>query len=72
MFLICKEILFPWGVLDDLNYDILINKGYIKILRDSHLIVEAPKRHGLYILQIKIFLDSTSTSISVQNDKSQI
>lgn len=47
--------LISLGVLDDLKYDILINKGYIKILRGSQLIVEALKRHGLYILQTNFF-----------------
>jgi hypothetical protein len=64
--------LISLGVLDDLNYDIMINAGYIKILRNSHLIVEAPKRHGLYILQTQNIFDSTSAALSVSNDKSQI
>ena len=64
--------LIALGVLDDLNYNIVINKGYIKILRGSQLVAEAPKRHGLYILYTQNFFDSTSAAISAPNDKSQL
>lgn len=70
MYLTYKEILFLF--LDDLKYHIMINMGYIKILRGSKFIIEAPKRHELYILQTQNFIDSTSEAIFVQNDKSQM
>ncbi|CAA2996850.1 Hypothetical predicted protein [Olea europaea subsp. europaea] len=64
--------LISLGVLDDLNYNIVINKGYIKILRGFQLVVKAPKRHGLYILHTQNFFDNTSAAISGPNDKSQL
>lgn len=45
-----QRTLISLGVLDDLRYDIMINKGYINILSDLQLIVEALKRRGLQSL----------------------
>lgn len=67
-----EKNLISLGLLDDLNYNLMISKGYIKILRDSQLIIEASKRHCLYILQTQSLFESTSTTISIQNDKWQI
>lgn len=52
------------GMLDDMEFDIKMGQGHMKILRGNDLVISAPKRHGLYFLEAKPLLGLTAATLT--------
>lgn len=46
-----KGNLISLGMLDDVGYLVNVNEGFLIIIRESRIVLEAPKCNGLYIVQ---------------------